>query len=47
MFTNWADVSKAREMLGWNPQVNLREGLGNLIKWYNEEREWAKEVLTP
>jgi UDP-glucuronate 4-epimerase len=47
MFTNQADVSKAREMLGWNPQVNLREGLGNLIKWYNEEREWAKEVLTP
>lgn len=47
MFTNWADVSKAREMLGWNPQVNLREGLGNLIKWYNEERTWAKEVLTP
>ncbi|HRQ22433.1 MAG TPA: GDP-mannose 4,6-dehydratase [Anaerolineales bacterium] len=47
MFTNWADVSKAREMLGWNPQVNLREGLGNLIRWYNEERGWAKEVLTP
>jgi UDP-glucuronate 4-epimerase len=47
MFTNWADVSKARELLEWNPQVNLREGLGNLIQWYNEEREWAKEVLTP
>lgn len=47
MFTNWADVSKAREMLGWNPRVNLREGLGNLIAWYNAEREWAKDVLTP
>ncbi len=46
MFTNQADVSKAREMLGWNPQVNLREGIANLIAWYNEEREWAKEVLT-
>lgn len=47
MFTNWADVSKARERLGWNPQVNLREGLGNLIRWYSEEREWAKDVMTP
>jgi nucleoside-diphosphate-sugar epimerase len=47
MFTNWADVSKAREMLGWNPQVNLREGLRNLIQWYNAERGWAKDVLTP
>ncbi|MCC6261027.1 MAG: SDR family NAD(P)-dependent oxidoreductase [Anaerolineales bacterium] len=47
MRTNQADVSKAKELLGWKPQVNLREGLANLIKWYNEEREWAKEVLTP
>lgn len=47
MFTNWADVSKAREILGWNPQVHLREGLNHLIRWYNEEREWAKDVLTP
>jgi nucleoside-diphosphate-sugar epimerase len=46
MFTNWADVSKARELLGWNPQVNLREGIANLIAWYNAEREWAREVLT-
>lgn len=47
MFTNQADVSKARELLGWNPQVNLREGIGNLIKWYIEERSWAKDILTP
>lgn len=47
MFTNQADVTKARTLLGWEPQVNLREGLSNLIAWYNAEREWAKEVLTP
>lgn len=47
MFTNWADVSKAREMLGWQPQVTLKEGLGHLIDWYNRERGWARDVLTP
>ncbi|MBE0669819.1 MAG: SDR family NAD(P)-dependent oxidoreductase [Anaerolineales bacterium] len=47
MFMNQADVSKAREMLGWNPQVNLREGIGNLIEWYKAERSWAKDILTP
>jgi nucleoside-diphosphate-sugar epimerase len=47
MRTNQADVTKAKELLGWNPQVDLREGIGNLVKWYNEEREWAREVLTP
>jgi dTDP-D-glucose 4,6-dehydratase len=34
-------------MLGWDPQVNLREGIGNLIKWYYAERDWAKDVLMP
>lgn len=47
MFMNQANVTKAREMLGWNPQVKLHEGLGNLIAWYNAERSWAKDVLMP
>lgn len=47
MLTNQADVSKARTMLGWEPQFNLRMGLKNLIDWYMAERSWAKEVLTP
>ena len=47
MFMNQADVSKAREVLGWNPQVNLREGIGNLIDWYKAERSWAKDILMP
>jgi UDP-glucuronate 4-epimerase len=47
MFMNQANVTKAREMLGWNPQVNLTEGIGNLIEWYKAERSWAKDILTP
>jgi nucleoside-diphosphate-sugar epimerase len=47
MYMNQANVTKAREMLGWNPQVNLREGIGNLIEWYKAERSWAKDILTP
>jgi len=47
MFMNQANVTKAREMLGWNPRVTLREGIGNLVEWYKAEREWAKDILTP
>jgi nucleoside-diphosphate-sugar epimerase len=47
MFMNQANVTKARNVLGWNPQVNLSEGIKNLINWYKAEREWAKEILTP
>ncbi len=46
MLTNWADVSKARRLLGWEPQVSLREGLQRLVDWYRQERAWAREVIT-
>ena len=47
MFTNWADVSKAGELLGWEPQFNMRAGVEKLVEWYNAEREWASQILTP
>ncbi len=46
MLTNWADVSKARRLLGWEPQVSLREGVERLVEWYRRERSWAREILT-
>jgi len=47
MFSNWADVGKARNVLGWEPQVDLREGVQRLIDWYVAERSWAGGILTP
>jgi nucleoside-diphosphate-sugar epimerase len=44
--TNLADVSKARQRLGWQPQVPLIEGVKCLVEWYQTERSWAKEVAT-
>lgn len=41
-----ADVTKARRLLGWNPQVSLREGVRNLVDWYLAERAWTSQVLT-
>lgn len=46
MRQNWADVSKARELLGWEPRVGLREGMQSLVDWYNAEREWAHDIET-
>src|SRR6185503_16180162 len=47
MFTDWADVSKAGQLLSWEPQFNMRSGIEKLVEWYNAEREWASQVLTP
>jgi nucleoside-diphosphate-sugar epimerase len=46
MFTNWADVSKAGSLLGWEPQYDMRAGVEKLVEWYNAERDWASEILT-
>lgn len=33
---SWADISKARRVLGFNPQVDLEQGIGQTVAWYKE-----------
>jgi nucleoside-diphosphate-sugar epimerase len=47
MRSNWADVAKAGELLGWEPQFNMRMGIEKLVEWYNAEHEWASQIPTP
>jgi nucleoside-diphosphate-sugar epimerase len=47
VLTNHADVSKAKELLGWQPQVGLDEGITRLVDWYMQERDWASQIETP
>ena len=47
MQSNWADVSKAGRMLGWEPRVGLREGVKKIVDWYAAERSWVSGILTP
>ena len=46
MSASWADVSKAKEILGWQPLVTLEEGISNLIDWYQQEHSWASKIST-
>lgn len=32
----YLDSSKARRVLGWKPQYNIKEGLGETISWYKQ-----------
>ena len=43
----WADITKARKLLGWEPKVSIKEGLRQAVEWYLENRQWAKEVVLP
>ena len=40
----WANISRARELLDWEPQVDLQEGIASVVDWYTDNREWAKEI---
>ena len=44
MLANLADISKARRILGWNPEMELDEGLQNTVSWYLRNREWLKDI---
>jgi UDP-glucuronate 4-epimerase len=44
MFANWANVEKAGRLLGWEPQVSLRQGIERTVEWYLAEREWASKI---
>ena len=44
VMATWADVTKARDLLGWQAQVSMEDGLKSSVAWYEETRSWAKAV---
>jgi len=44
---NWADVTKARRLLGWEPVVSLDAGVSQMVNWYLEQRAWARHIIIP
>jgi nucleoside-diphosphate-sugar epimerase len=42
----WADIGKAGRLLGWRPERPLVDGLADLVRWYQDNREWARNVAT-
>lgn len=42
----WADIGKAATLLGWKPETNFRSGVQRLVEWYEENRDWARDIQT-
>jgi len=42
----WANIDKAKSELGWSSEVRWQDGMNSLIDWYEENRDWAKDVKT-
>ncbi|RMH05896.1 MAG: NAD-dependent epimerase/dehydratase family protein [Aquificota bacterium] len=44
MRATWADITKAKNLLGWEPKVSLEEGIKNTVEWFVENWHWVREV---
>ena len=44
MQATWADINKARELFGWEPQVNLEEGIKRTVEWTKNNWEWVQKI---
>lgn len=42
----WADISKAGRLLGWQPQTRFDDGVAEVVRWYQANRSWAKDIST-
>ena len=42
----WANISKAQRLLEWEPHTGLDDGLSACVRWYLDQRSWAKDVIT-
>ena len=39
-----ANISRARELLDWEPEVDLEKGIISVVDWYIENRDWAMKI---
>ena len=44
MKETWADIEKAKKLLGWEPKVDIDEGLKRTVQWYLENKDWVKDI---
>jgi len=40
----WADIRKAKEILGWEPKVKFEEGIKRTVNWFLDSWNWVKEI---
>ena len=42
----WANIDKAKRLLGWEPETTFADGVRASVEWYEANRDWAREIIT-
>ncbi len=41
---SWADLTKSRKLLGYNPKIKFEEGIARYCRWFKENWKWIKDI---
>ena len=44
MKATWADIYKAKKLLGWQPRVSLEKGIKETVEWTKDNWSWVKDI---
>jgi nucleoside-diphosphate-sugar epimerase len=42
----WASITRAKELLGWQPRFSHEQGIENAVQWYKDNRALASQLET-
>ena len=45
--TTSADITKAKELLGWQPRTELDDGLQSCVDWHLQHKPWSTGLILP
>jgi len=44
LLATWADITKAKKLLKWEPKVTLERGIESTVKWFEDNWQWVKKI---
>lgn len=44
VLTTYADISKAKKILNWEPEVHISDGLSKTVEWYLRHEKWLSQI---
>lgn len=44
MSETWADISKAKNLLNWQPEISFEDGLEKTVRWHTEENDFLQNL---
>lgn len=42
--TTWANIKKAKNILSWNPKIDIEDGIQKTVNWFEENWSWIKGI---